>query len=130
MTAVLSDNHGHTTPLADAEHAAKVFDDQADKIMPTGTAGQTIWVGTETDRKVLRVDVDIDEGRAALRWLPDGTHAMEMSAGEAFQVLESMGGGTVTIPATFARVSPRAARAAVAEYVATGKRPTCVRWEE
>lgn len=129
MTAVLSDNHGHLYPLADAQEAGKRFAWQADLIMPTGTPGQTIWVGTEENRKILRVDIDTDEGRAALRWLPDDAHAVELPTGEAIRVLERMGGGIVTIPGELVRVSPETARAAVAEFAATGQRPACVSWE-
>src|SRR5690242_6204465 len=106
MTAVLSDYHGHTTPLVDAEQAAKAFDEQAEAIMPTGTAGQTLWVGSQADRKVLRIDIDIDHGRAALRWLPDGTHAVELPVGDPVTVLERIGRPPVTVPAEVARVSP------------------------
>lgn len=130
MTAVLSDYHGHTSLLADAQQAAKVFDEQSEEIMPTGTSGQTIWVGTETDRKILRVDIDIDQERAALRWLPNGTHAIELPPTRAIAVLERIGHGSVTIPPELARVSPETARTAVAEYVATGQRPICVIWEQ
>jgi hypothetical protein len=130
MTAVLSDNHGHMYLLADAQEAGRRFAWQADLIMPTGTPGQTIWVGTEDEHKILRVDIDTDEGRAALRWLPDDAHAVELSAGEAIRVLERMGGGIVTVPGELARVSPATAGAAVAEFAATGKRPTCVCWDK
>jgi Immunity protein Imm1 len=106
-----------------------VFHEQAEAIMPTGTAGQTIWVGTEEDRKILRVDVDIDAGRAALRWMSDGAHAVELPVGHPLSVLERMGREPVTIPAELTRVSPATARAAVAEFVATGRRPTCVTWK-
>jgi hypothetical protein len=130
MTAVLSDYHGHTYPLPDPEEAGKRFEWQADLIMPTGTPGQVIWIGTEDNRKILRVDIDTDEGRAALRWLPDGTHAVELEPGPAIETYATPDGGLDNIPGTLARVSPATARRAVAEFVATGKRPTCVSWDE
>jgi hypothetical protein len=53
---------------------------------------KAIWIGTEENRKILRVDIDTDGGCAALRWLPDGTHAVELPTGKAIRVLERMGG--------------------------------------
>lgn len=129
MTAVLSDYHGHTFVLPDPQEAGKRFDWQAELIMPTGTPGQAIWIGTEDDWEILRVDIDVDEGRAALRWLPDGAHAVELPPDREISVLENPGRGPATIPAGLACVSPHTARAAVVEYVATGKRPTCVVWK-
>lgn len=129
MTALLSDYYGHSYPLPDPEQAGVMFDDHATAIMPSGTPAQVIWIGNDADRRILRVDIDIDEGRAALRWLPDGTHAVELEPGPAIETYETQDGGRAYVPGTLARVSPSTARAAVAEFVATGQRPTCVFWE-
>lgn len=130
MTALLSDYYGHSYPLSDPEQAGEMFEDHATAIMPSGTSGQVIWLGSEDNQKILRIGIDIDEGRAALRWLPDGTHAVELEPGPAIETYETQDGGRAYVPGTLARVSPGTARAAVAEFVATGKRPTCVSWEQ
>lgn len=76
----------------------------------------------------MRLDLDFDAGRAALRWLPDGTHAVELEATEPIVVLESSDDDVVTISAALARVSVDLARRAVSEYVRTGQRPSLVEW--
>jgi predicted urease superfamily metal-dependent hydrolase len=129
MTFVMTDHHGHTYPV-NAEDAGRLFDGQAKLIMRTGHSAQAIWFGTQDEPEMLRVDVDVEAGRAALRWLPDGTHAVGLGPGEAITVLEKPGWGPVTIPASLVRVRVDTARKAVTEYVVTGQRPTCVMWEQ
>jgi hypothetical protein len=130
MTAVLSDYHGHAYPLADVREAGKRFDWQADLIMPTGTPGQVLWVGTDDNRKILRVDIDVDQGRAALRWLPDGTHAVDLEPGPSIETYATSDGELAHIPGSLARVSPATARQVVTEFVATERKPTCVTWQQ
>src|SRR5438874_8662857 len=130
MTAVMRDCFGHIERLPNPEEAAKSFDWQSEQIMPSGRSGQAIWIGTEEDTDILRVDVDVDEGRAALCWLADGSHAVELEPGPDIETYESQDGEIAHIPGLLARVSPATARAAAAEFVATGKRPTCVTWEQ
>jgi hypothetical protein len=130
MTAAMRDCFGHIESLTSSTEAAKSFDWQSEQIMPSGRSGQAIWVGTEADTDLLRVDIDVDEGRAALRWLPDGTHAVELAPGSAIETYATPDGEISFIPGELARVSPQTARAAVAEFVATGKRPACVAWEQ
>jgi Immunity protein Imm1 len=131
MTAVrMTDCFGDIVILPDPQEAAKLFDEQVRLIMPIGRSGQAIWVGTEDDTDILRIDIDIDEGRAALRWLPDGSHAVELEPGPAIETYATDDGEIAHISGTLARVSPSMARTAVAEFVATGRRPTCVAWQE
>lgn len=130
MTAVMTDCFGDTVILPDAQEAAKLFEEQADLVMPTGTPGQVIWVGTEVDRKILRVDIDTAQGRAALRWLPDGTHAVELEPGSPIETYATSDGELAQVSGKLACVSPATAARAVAEFVATGCRPTCVSWEQ
>lgn len=127
---VMTDCFGDIVILPDPQEAAKLFDEQARLIMPSGRSGQVIWVGTEDDTDVLRIDIDIDEGRAALRWLPDGTHAVELEPGPAIETYATDDGEITHIPGVLARVSPATARAAVVEYVATGSKPSCVTWQQ
>jgi hypothetical protein len=124
------DTHGvRLLVAADAQDAAKLFEEQARLILPHGGSGQAIWFGTADNPEVLRVDIDVDAGRAALRWLPDGSHAVARELGQTITVLENPDWGPVTIPAELARVSAATAHTAVVEYVATGNRPTCVEWQ-
>ena len=125
----MSDYHGHTQDLADADDAAKLFEEQARLILPHGGSGQAIWFGTTDNPEILRVDIDMDAGVAALRWLLDGRKAVELEPGQSITVLENPDQGPVTIPAELARVRAATARAAVIEYVTTGNPPTWVRWQ-
>ncbi|MDG4828023.1 Imm1 family immunity protein [Solwaraspora sp. WMMD1047] len=125
--ALLRDYHGHPYELTDVQDAGRRFDGQIDTIMPHGGCGQTLTIGTQ-DQPVLRIDIDIDTDRAAVRWLPDGSYAIEQEAGTPITVYESPDTGLVDIPANLARVTSVVARAAVLEYTATGRRPTNVRW--
>lgn len=130
MTVVMSDYHGHTEDLTDGQHAGKLFDEQARLFMPHGGSAQAIWFGTPDVPEILRVDIDVDAGVAALRWLPDGSHAVELEPGPSITVLDNPDGPPVTIPAALVRVRAATAHTAVIEYATTGNRPTCVRWQE
>lgn len=124
---LLRDYHGHGYEVSSPEDAGRRFDELVETIMPHGGCGQTLTVGTG-DQPVLRIDVDIDRDRAALRWLPDGSYAVECEADAPITVYESPDTGLVDIPAELARVTCAAARAAVVEYAVTGRRPTNVQW--
>ncbi|WKU03927.1 Imm1 family immunity protein [Micromonospora sp. HUAS LYJ1] len=123
MTLLLRDYHGHAFEPADAEDAGRRFDEQIATIMPHEGSGQTLTIGTH-DQPTLRIDIDIDADRAAVRWLPDGSYAAERQPDTPITVYESPDTGLVDI----ARVAPAAARTAVVEYVTTGQRPTNIRW--
>ncbi len=114
--------------LPDADAAAAFLDRRAQYYSPAGHRGWSFVFGTPEDegRGPLWLDIDIDAGRAALRWSPDGSHAVELEPSEAIEVYgppeDSM------VPAELARVSIDTARRAVAEYMRTGQRPTGVDW--
>lgn len=132
MTVVMSDYHGHTRTLADGQHVAKLFDEQARLVLPHGGSGQAIWLGTIDNPETLRVDIDIDidAGLAALRWLPDGSHAVELDTDQTITVLENPDCAPVTIPAERVRVSAATAHAViVVDYATIGNRPACVQWQ-
>ena len=129
MTFVMRDYHGHCQPLADSDEAGEWFDEQTDSIMPNGRSGQVIWFGPFDGQPELRLDIDVETGRAALRWLAGGDHAIELDASETLTVMASADGDLVIIPARLARVSAQTARRAVIEYIATGVRPTGIVWE-
>lgn len=124
---LLRDYHGHAYEVTSPEEAGHRFDEQTETIMPHGGCGQTLTVGTD-DQPVLRIDIDIDAARAAVRWLPDGSYATERDPDSPITVYESPDTGLREIPAELARVTP-GARTALVEYVATDQRPTKVLWE-
>jgi hypothetical protein len=128
MTVVMRDYHGHEEELTDPVQAGEVFDDQVSSIMPHGESGQVLWFGPADGEPAIRVDIDIDRGRAAMRWIADGTYAVDLEPGEPITVMESADGDLATIPASLARVRPETVRAAVIEYATTGARSTAVNW--
>jgi hypothetical protein len=67
MTFVMRDYHGHEEELRDPVEASEAFDDQASSIMPRGEPGQVLWFGPVDGPPAIRVDIDIDRGRAAMR---------------------------------------------------------------
>ncbi|MEH0972804.1 hypothetical protein V6U77_16930 [Micromonospora sp. CPCC 205546] len=128
MTLLLRDYHGHPYPLASADEAGRRFDEQIEAIMPHGGCGQTMTIGP-ADQPALRIDIDIDADRAAVRWLPDGTYAVGLDPDTPITVYESPDAGLVDISADLARMTVAAARDAVMEYVATEQRPASLSWE-
>jgi Immunity protein Imm1 len=115
--------------LADTS-AVTAFLEQASTMYAVhGQRALTFWFAPADADNALRMDIDYDNDRAALRWLPDGTHAVELDVIGPIVVMESSDYDVVTIPAELARVSVDTAHRAVIEYVTTGQKPTCVRWE-
>jgi hypothetical protein len=115
--------------LADADEAVRYFDRRKESFLPNGVQAGTIVFGPiqgEFDDGPLRVEVDLEQNRTALLWLPDGSHGVELPAAgpisSGFDIV-------LEIPAELARVSVATARQAVEEYVKTGEKPTCVLWE-
>jgi hypothetical protein len=125
MTHVLIDHLAHREPLSDPAQAAAFFDDATSEIVPHGGSGQALWINAGEG---LRVDIDIDAGRAALTWPADDAVGVELDPGPSITVMRSVDEPLVTVPGRLARVSIGAARRAVVEYIATGNRPTCVDW--
>ncbi|GIG55685.1 hypothetical protein Lfu02_00570 [Longispora fulva] len=118
--------------LSDAASVEAFFARRADRIAPHGGRAFAYWfapVGVE--EVVLRLDIDYDAGRTALRWLPDDTHALELPQAGPITVLETSDGGQISeVPAELAVVSVPTAHAAIAEYIATGQRPALLRWSQ
>lgn len=115
--------------LADASATEAFLEQRPMRYAPHGGRANAYWFASAADdTDVLRLDIDYDRGRAALRWLPDGTHAVELDAAEPIVVLESSDCDVVTIPAELARVSIDTAHRAVVEYIVTGQKPDIVRW--
>lgn len=128
MTYWLADYHGHVEALDGPKNAGAIFADQAEMLMSHGRAGQAIWFGAQGQSAVLRIDVDVDRDRAAVRWLPDGSYAVEVPADTPLIVLESAESALVEIPASLARVTVATARRIVEEYVGSRRKPTSVLW--
>jgi len=114
--------------LSSADAAGRFIDRQSMRISPHGGRATAFWFAPIGAPDVLRLDIDYDNGRAALRWLPDGSHAVELDPVGPIVVLESSDYDVVTIPAELARVSVETARRAIVEYVTTGQRPAGVEW--
>ena len=80
----------------------------------------------------MEIALNVDEGRAALYWLPDpALHAAEpdMPAHpRPVPVWSYREEGRREVPGVLARVTAGIALAAAREYVATGARPTVVAW--
>jgi hypothetical protein len=116
------------TALPDVDATVRFLDERPMRIATHGRRAASYWFAPREAEDVLRLDIDYDAGRAALRWLPDGSHAVELAESEPIVVMESSDYDVVTIPAELARVSIETARRAVVEYVTTGERPTGVEW--
>jgi hypothetical protein len=116
------------TALPNVDAAVRFLGERPLRIATHGKRAASYWFGPTGAEDVLRLDIDYDAERAALRWLPDGSHAIEVPEAGSIVVMESSDCDVVTIPAELARVSVQTAHGAVVEYVSTGQRPTCVEW--
>ncbi|MFI7607743.1 Imm1 family immunity protein [Micromonospora sp. NPDC049366] len=128
MTYVMIDHLAHPRSLADPAQAGESFDEAVHAVLPHGGSGQSLWFGPEGADEDLRVDIDVEAGRAALTWLADDSVGVELAPGPPITVMWSVDEPLVTVPGELARVSAETARRAVIEYVTTGERPTGVRW--
>jgi hypothetical protein len=127
LRLLLRDYHGHLYALPCAQDARQCFDEQIETTMPHGGRGQTFTISTD-DEPTLRIDVDIDADRAAIRWLPEGSYVTDYEPDTAITVYEPPDIGLVDVSAGLARVTSAVALAAIVEYVGTGQRPTKVHW--
>ncbi|MBT8226309.1 MAG: hypothetical protein HKP61_03490 [Dactylosporangium sp.] len=119
-------------PVADAATLADILDPTQAGFAMHGARAFAYFIAPEEDADaVLRIDLDHDRDRAAIRWLPDATHGIEPHADsqpvEPIEVWEAYQ-GIVTIPAKILTVSATMARRAAAEYVTTGQRPASLTW--
>ncbi|GAA3215063.1 Imm1 family immunity protein [Dactylosporangium siamense] len=127
MGYVLTDVNLVATTLADPDAAVATFRYEVESPQVPG-AGQMFTVAPEGGSAELRIDIDEEADRAALVWLPDGSYGIELAAADGITVYWFTDARPIEVPAQFARVSTATATNAVREYVATGQRPTCVRW--
>src|SRR5439155_15204480 len=128
MTYVMTNYIADARSLTDPVQAGEVFDDAVHDILGHGRCGQSFWIKPEGGEEDLRIDIDIEVGRAMLTWLSDNTIGVELEPGPPLLIEWSVDAATLTLPGTLARVSAATARRAVVEYVTTGERATCVEW--
>lgn len=120
------------TPTGAAVH--EWFDAHLRMLNPQGTRGYTVRLGPddadEVDAMPLRIDVDPDAGRAAVRWLPEHLLAAALPpADQPLRVSEWTDyDGLIEIPGQLARVDVATAVALAAAYVDSGERPAGVEW--
>jgi hypothetical protein len=62
--------------------AVKFLGGRPSRIATHGKHAGSYWFGPSGADDALRLDVDYDAGRAALCWLPDSSHAIELPEGE------------------------------------------------
>ncbi|GIG62591.1 hypothetical protein Lfu02_69630 [Longispora fulva] len=137
--AVMYDHNGVAYELTSPNDAGEQFDQQTQRILRDGRSAHTLWWGTSdqgpdprgdvnVDSLRLRIDIDPEMGRAAVRWLPDGTHVQELEPTTTLTVIESADAADVIIPAELAVVSIPTARTIAVSFAADGQRPTGVSW--
>ena len=85
--------------LPDPAAVDDFFTERSTAIAPHGKRANAYWFAPTGADDELRLDIDFDAGRAALRWLPNDTHAVELERAEPIVVLESSDYDVVTIPA-------------------------------
>jgi hypothetical protein len=120
--------------ITDPAEAQEALEEAWSRYYPHGGRGIVIRFGdTDAGEKAarLRVDIDINEGRAALHWLPDGTYAIEPDVPahpRPLVVGDSPYEPAVTVPGGCARVTPGAALRAVVQFAETGHQPAGLIW--
>jgi hypothetical protein len=117
------------TELPTADDGALFLDQRAMMIAAHGRRAAAYWFApADAEDDILRLGLDFESNRAALRWLPDDTHGVELEPDDPIVVMECSDCPVVTIPDELAVVSVETAKRAVVEYLSTGQRPTCVSW--
>ncbi|GAB1640223.1 Imm1 family immunity protein [Krasilnikovia sp. MM14-A1259] len=116
-----------------AAHAVDYLDELSRAIWPNGGRAVTLQVGQwpDLENAPLRISMDYDAGRAAVRWVPDGGWGVEPNVAphhEDLHVLVDSHEPVETIAACKARVTPGGVRRAMWEYATTGQRPSSLEW--
>jgi Immunity protein Imm1 len=124
MTFTIGWKDGHATVATAAEAEAAL-----DRIVASGDGPLLLHVAPDDGGDALIQMVWGDPERAMLTYTEDefGGRAVEPGMPLAPRDLDYDYG---SIEPDRTRLSARMARAAVAEFVATGRRPTCVTWEQ
>jgi hypothetical protein len=137
-TLVMTNIAAQQEVVADAAAAGELFDEAVERPNADGAYGQSLYYGPVGARGLhkerrreeddLRVDVDVEAGRAAVTWLADGSCAVELPPEGPLTVWCSVDAAPVVVPAEKVRVSVATARRLVQEYVATATKPSGVEW--
>jgi len=138
VTLVMTNIAAQQEPISDPAEAGELFDEEIERPNADARYGQSIYYGPVGARGLhkerlheeddLRVDIDVEAGRAAVNWLVDGSYAVELPPEGPLTVWYSADAAPVVVPAEKARVSVATARRLVQEYVATGTRPSSIEW--
>ena len=106
MTIVMANIGAQHDPLAGPAEAGDLFDETITRPGPAGTCGQSIYFGPAgadglmDDRGYkeggLRVDIDVEAGRAAVNWMADGSYAVELPPSGPLTVWWSLDAGSST----------------------------------
>ncbi|MFI5492514.1 Imm1 family immunity protein [Actinoplanes sp. NPDC051859] len=125
----------HTETIDSLEDAEALIYDVLTRVFSYGGHGFTSWWGPRScdgpEGSHLRVDLDVESGRAAAHWLPTKEIAVEQGVTahhSPLTVTESTDDPPIQISAGRALVTPGAAIRAIREYVKTGQRPTNLSW--
>jgi hypothetical protein len=124
----MTDINASEQTIAGAAKAGELFDYSIQRAAPFGGFGQSFWFGPVGSDDELRVDIDMEVGRASVTWLPDGRYAVELPADQPLTVQWTVDDAPVEIPAELVRVSTATARRLVTDYVASGNRPAAIDW--
>jgi hypothetical protein len=130
MRYTFTEINRNSDTISSVDEALELFDLRAYTLVWDDIMGQSMWFAPADGDDELRVDIDLNAELAMLTWLPDGTYGIELEPTAPLTIVWYADAPPVTIPAELARVSPETARQAVTEYITTGVRPTCVRWEK
>ncbi len=120
--------------IADPAEAQEALEDAWGRYYPHGGRGVSVFFGaTEAGESAapLRVDIDINEGRARLLWVPTGALAREPGIPahpRPLVVGQSPYDKAVSVPGDEALVTPGAALRAVVEYAESGQQPGSLEW--
>ncbi|MEV4704501.1 Imm1 family immunity protein [Actinoplanes sp. NPDC049316] len=125
----------HTETVDSPDDAEALVYDTLSRVFPHGGHGFTSWWGPlptdQRDDSPLRVDLDVESGRAAVQWLPTKQTAVEPGVTahhSPLLVTECTDYPPIQVPADRALVTPGAAIRAIREYIETGQQPTNLSW--
>ncbi|GLZ78195.1 hypothetical protein Afil01_30020 [Actinorhabdospora filicis] len=120
--------------LAGPEAVGDLFEEITTRWYTSGVRGVRVLCGPSeagVDGAELQVDIDAEEGRAHVVWLPSGEVGCEPGAASHHRDLTvhvQPGEPNTVVPGRLCRVTPKFAAEAVEEYAMTGTRAVCLAW--
>ncbi|GIG63505.1 hypothetical protein Lfu02_78770 [Longispora fulva] len=124
----------------DLAEALETLDSYQTRVNLDGRRAFTIWIGPvpadwddhQTVQRAdaqLRIELDHDQHRIAVTWLPDGTHVIDSEPTGEFTVVDPFQDApAAVVPAERTVASLDAARRALAGYITTGTKPADMVW--